>query len=224
MFKIKFPSRKRRTDAGVQNPEQVEVPKPKELQLIDIPWNRFLKFLVEKDFDVIGGPEHADRLYTDYLDSIMNMKLANVIHLENQMLVLKAKISVTQTIIDSLLEAYTDRMADLLREWYPYPLIEETYRQDIECIIAEGQVLLSDYELYLSQKEKLIGGKSDQTEDSKQKRYQYYADLMAEVCKMPGVGFVPYDANTQHVCSLIKQLFALYDKQKLSANGKRSDQ
>ena len=196
---------------------------PKVINLIDIPWNQFLKFLVERDFDVIGGPENADRLYTDYLDSIMNLKLANIIFLENNMLYIKSKIETTQVMIDSLVIVYDEPMAGLLRSWYEhYALTEETYKGDIEAIIAECQMLLSDYELYLSEKEKLIG-KSDDSEDTVQQRYQFYAELVTDVYKMPNVGYIPDTVNTQVMCSLLKQLFSIYDKQKLKADGKRSD-
>ena len=195
-----------------------------EIRLVDIPWNKFVRFLVERDFEVIGGEENADRLYTDYLDAIMNLKLKNIIYYENNMTVKKLEIDATQVMIDSLLTVYDERIAELLREWYDcYELTIDTYKQDIECIVADCQMLIADYELYLSEKDKLIG-KSDDTEQTVQQRYQFYADLIIEVYKMPNVGYIPDTVNTQMMCSLLKQLFSIYDKQKLNQNGKsRSD-
>jgi len=195
-----------------------------EIRLVDIPWNKFVRFLVERDCEVIGGEENADRLYTDYLDSVMNLKLANIIYYENNMTVKKLQIDATQVMIDSLLTVYDERIAELLRDWYEsYELTIDTYKEDIECIVADCQMLLADYDLYLSEKDKLIG-KSDDTEQTVQQRYQFYSDLIIEVYKMPNVGYIPDTVNTQMMCSLLKQLFSIYDKQKLNQNGKsRSD-
>jgi len=195
-----------------------------EIRLVDIPWNKFVRFLVERDYEVIGGEENADRLYTDYLDSVMNLKLANIIYYENNMTVKKLQIDATQVMIDSLLTVYDERIAELLRDWYEsYELTIDTYKEDIECIVADCQMLLADYDLYLSEKDKLIG-KSDDAEQTVQQRYQFYSDLIIEVYKMPNVGYIPDTVNTQVMCSLLKQLFSIYDKQKLNQNGKsRSD-
>ena len=184
------------------------------LELKDIPFIQFQRFLVEKDYSVVGGEENGDRLYYAYLDSIMNLKMSNILYLEAEMERLRLKIEVTQSIVDVLSQLYDKRFADLLREWYPnYSLAIDTISQDLTSIIAECRLDVDEYERYKREINALTP--QDDDDNNPQKQYQYYADLTNEIGKMPNVGYIPDDINTQRWCSLCKQLFALYDKKKL---------
>lgn len=194
-----------------------------EIRLVDIPWNKFVRFLVERDVEVIGGEENADRLFSDWVDSISNLRIKNIVYLENKILEIKNKVEVSGLIVDAIKINYDERLASMLREWFEsYELTIETYLQDIICIESECALMVADYELYLSEIEKLTGSDSTK-EQTHQERYQYYSDLMKEVSKMPNVGYLPFDMDTQRWASYIKDYFALIDNQKLNQNGTRPD-
>lgn len=170
--------------------------------------------------DVIKGPENADRLYNNFIDSVSNLRITNIIHLQNNMQFIENKVAVTGLMISTIQEIFDDRIAAMLREWFEsYELTPETLSSDIISIEAECEMMMADYKLYLSELEKLTGINTGE-EQTIQQRYQYYADLMKEVCKMPNVGFLPADMDTQRWASYIKDYFNLIDQKKLSSNGK----
>lgn len=188
------------------------------LNLVDIPFIKFQRFLVEHDYSVIGGEENAERLYGDFLDSIMSLKMSNMLYLEAEMEQIRMRVSVTQSIIDVLRQLYDPRIAELLREWYPSYQIEiDTLETDIPAIVAECEMAIEEYERFKREME-LLNPQSDEPRTTQQ-QYQYYADLTNEISKMPNVGYIPDDINTQRWCSLCKQLFSIYDQKKLQQNG-----
>lgn len=179
------------------------------LELIDIPFNKWVHFIVRGDLSVVGE-ENAERLLNSYHSAIKSFKGGQLDESRKELSFYYARIKVTESLLNLLAVQYNERIVTMLREWWLYPLTEETYKNDAECIVAECGVYLVEYERHLADIKKLSGDNGEET--TEESEYQRYADILNAISKMPNVGFVPSDIDTQRFVSLYNDLISLHEK------------
>ncbi len=184
------------------------------LQLQDIPFKQFKKWLVDKDasiFIVEGNEEQpeqtAERLHIDYLDSTKTRKALQAITIENNLLFNWYKVQTAQELIDALNEFYSEKLASLLRKLYSLPLTEESYKDDLKKIATKNKRYKIDFERYQAEKEKLNKANGA---DTAKNDYKYYSDVTNAIGKMQGY-HIPADIDTQSWCGLFVELVNTID-------------
>lgn len=134
------------------------------LELQDIPFKEYMKFLVNGDVSVCGGAENAERLYLQYLDETKSDDTTRGLLVSNNILYYTLKIKVIDTLLVALQECYSEEIAELIRTdlGFNYELSESSYLADIKKIVSECtryKVKLKEWELEQNKLEKKEGEK-----------------------------------------------------------------
>jgi len=182
------------------------------LELIDIPFKEFIHVLVRRETSFVGA-ENIDRLLENYNSRIKSMRSGHADEARKELVFYKTRITVTEELLNLLKYGFNERICAMLREWYPFQLSEESYISDINNIVAECQVALLEYERHLTDFKKLTGYvEGDEEEVSEATEYERYADILNSIRKMPNVGFITMEIDTQSFICLYNDLIALHEK------------
>lgn len=187
------------------------------IELQDIPFKEYMKFLVNGDVSVCGDAENAERLYLQYLDETKSDETIRGVLVNNNILYYTLKIKVIDTLIVALQEFYSEEIAELIRVdlGFNYELSETSYLADIKKIVTECtryKVKLKEWE---SEQGKL--GKKEGEKPS----FKYYYLLLENMSSVLGRE-IKDDINTLRFCAA----FCMFlDKLKTpqTANGTRQN-
>ena len=202
-----FPSSMEKVFLAPKQPQQ-EI---KQLELSEIKWRDFKKYLVDSDYSVLGGKEHEQRLYLAYLDAKMSDNERSEIYIENNILFNWIKVVKTQILVDALSECYVEGIAAHLRKEYDLPLTEESYLDDLKLVVSKAKRYKIEYDRYEQEKLLLINAKGA---DEAKVGYDYYVDIDIAISKMQGY-LLPPDVDTMTWCRLYRDLVNRIDKSKL---------
>ena len=122
------------------------------LELQDIPFKEYMKFLVNGDVSVCGDAENAERLYLQYLDETKSDDTTRGLLVSNNILYYTLKIKIIDALLVALQECYSEDICELIRTdlGFNYELSETSYLADIKKIVSECtryKVKLKEWEL-----------------------------------------------------------------------------
>lgn len=175
-----------------------------KLQLQDIPFNEFQKFLVEANVDVCGDAENAERLYIEFTDITASPVTQSLVDIENNIQFYSLKISTIQVIIDAMRQQYSAELAEILRNDFDfdYEFSEDSFESDLKKVVTECTMYTIQLEENLKEKdriEKSMGGGNEKIS------YKYYTEVTNAISKYIGY-HIPDDINTLRWATLYKQL------------------
>jgi hypothetical protein len=180
------------------------------LGLRDIPFCEYQKFLVEGDVSVCGGEENAEKLYLEFCDITASVKSRSQMDIDNNILYYSLKISVVQTLIDSLYENYNEEIANILRNDlnFDYELSEYSYLADLKRIVTECTTFKVKLDEWMLEKERNM-----QKDGGSKPTYQYYADVTNSISQMIK-SHIPDDINTLRWAGMYRDLITNLEKSK----------
>lgn len=167
-----------------------------QLELQDIPFKVYMKYLVDGDVSVCGGEENALRLHLQYLDETKSDETIRGVLISNNILYYTLKIKVVDTLILALQNCYSEEIAELIKVdlGFNYELSETSYLADIKKIVTECtryKVKLKEWE---QEQDKM--GKSGGEKPS----YKYYYLLLENMSSVLGRE-IKDDINTLRFCA-----------------------
>jgi len=166
------------------------------LELQDIPFKDYQKFLVEGNIEVCGGQENAERLYLQYLEETKSDLTIRSVIVNNNVLYYSYKIRIVDTLILALQEYYSPELANILKTdlGFDYELSEITYLADIKKIVIECTMYKTKLNEWLEEQKKLDSGKTEKPS------YKYYALLLENMSSVLGRNITD-DINTLRFCA-----------------------
>lgn len=162
-----------------------------QLELIDITFKDYQKFLVNSDVSVCGGEENAPRLYQDYLEATKSDITIRANIVVNNIEYYKSKIELIDLFLITIQQHYSQDIADILRNelGFDYEFSEESYMNDVRMVTIEGTMYKTKLQEWVDEYEKINDVKSEKP------TFEYYALLLESMASVLGRP-IPEDVNT----------------------------
>lgn len=162
-----------------------------QLELIDIPFKDYQKFLVNGDVSVCGGEENATRLYQNYLEATKSDITIRANIVVNNIEYYKGRIELIDLFLVTIQESYSAEIAEILRTelGFDYEFSEESYLSDVKMVTIEGTRYKQKLQEWIDEYEKLNDVKSENP------TFEYYALLLESMASVLGRP-IPEDVNT----------------------------
>jgi len=188
-----------------------------QLELQDIPFKEYMKFLVNGDVSVCGGAENAERLYRVWLEETKSDETIRAVLVSNNILYYTLKIKVIDTLVIALQECYSEEIAEMIRTdlGFSYNLSETSYLADINKIVSECTRYKVKLKEWQAEESKLKKGGNEKPSF---KYYYLLLENMSSVLKREIKDDIPTLRFCASYCMFLEEL-----KKQQTSNGTRQN-
>lgn len=153
-----------------------------QLELIDISFKDYQKFLVNGDVSVCGGEENAARLYQHYLEVTKSDLTIRANIVVNNIEYYKGRIELIDLFLVTIQQDYSADIAEILRTelGFDYEFSEESYMNDVKMVTVEGTMYKTKLQEWLDEYEKINDVKGEKP------TFEYYALLLESMSSVLG--------------------------------------
>lgn len=192
------------------------------LELRDIPFCDFQRFLVDGELSVLGTGsedallEHSEKLLQQYQDLIGAGEDNERIFLANIVQSYQAQLLIVQACIDLLAIGHHQDIVEILKnEGFDYDFSPESYKKDLEKVLSEAKSIVARRDQAQIELEGYGEGKSAD--------YEYFSDILAAISKIMGFS-VDDRISTLQFCAYHKRLIEHYRRLQLNQAKQSSDE